>query len=67
LNREKNSGQKNWFRKNRIGPAASTNQIRPFSYWLCESRTGPDCLALFSGIVVFQFLIQVKLNLKYSI
>jgi len=66
LNQEKNGGQRNWFRKkSRIGPAASTNQIRPFSYWLCESRIGSEffVLALFSGIIVFQFLIQVKLNL----
>ena len=48
---------------------ASTNQIFPFSYWLCESRTGSDffVLALFSGIIVFQLLIQVKLNLQYSV
>ena len=32
LNREINGGQRNWFRY-RIGPAASTNQICPFSYW----------------------------------
>jgi len=36
FNREKNGGQRNWFRKkSRIGPAASTNQSLPFSYWLC--------------------------------
>jgi len=26
-------------KKSRFGPAAPTNQIRPFSYWLCESRS----------------------------
>jgi len=30
------------YKISRIGPAASTNQISPFSYWLCESRIGPD-------------------------
>ena len=56
-------------KRSRIGPAASTNQICPFSYGLCISRISPAyfVLALFSGIIVFQFLIQVNLYLQYSV